>query len=98
MSPNVIEKENIIRLLLSGQKASIALGLQLADSLEVDLQDFRQTINLVCKYLQHYEFYSFELRLEKIGQSLPLTLENNPLSDSEKEQIQSLLTNCKINF
>ncbi|MDJ1471050.1 hypothetical protein QNI19_08485 [Cytophagaceae bacterium DM2B3-1] len=98
MSPDVIEKENIIRLLLSGQKSSIALGLQLAESLEVDLEDFRHTINLVCKCLQHYEFYSFERRLEKIGQSLPLTLENNLLSDSEKERIKSLLPNRKITF
>ncbi|MDJ1482659.1 hypothetical protein QNI16_19320 [Cytophagaceae bacterium YF14B1] len=39
------EKENIIRLLLSGQEENIALGLQLAESLKIDLTDFAEDID-----------------------------------------------------
>ncbi|MDJ1492974.1 hypothetical protein QNI19_08525 [Cytophagaceae bacterium DM2B3-1] len=52
MNAQSTEKENIIRLLLSGQEENITLGLQIAEALQIDISDLKQDIEYVYNWWQ----------------------------------------------
>ncbi|MDJ1471048.1 hypothetical protein [Xanthocytophaga flava] len=70
METQPTEKENIIRLLLSGQENNITLGLQLAESQKIDLTDFTEDIDTLVNSMQFVQDKSLSLveKLVTIGQ------------------------------
>ncbi|MDJ1485685.1 hypothetical protein QNI16_34685 [Cytophagaceae bacterium YF14B1] len=66
MSETNNETDNVMQLLLSGQLESITLGLTIADSLEIDIEDFKKDIE---------ELYDWIVRIHRWEKSVVLLSE-----------------------
>ncbi|MDJ1495549.1 hypothetical protein QNI19_21605 [Cytophagaceae bacterium DM2B3-1] len=59
------EKENVMRLLLSGQLENIELGLTLADSLQVDITEFKNDIEFLHEWSSDISLKSKDLSFQE---------------------------------
>lgn len=74
MSETTSEKENVMRLLLSGQLESIELGLEVANSLQIDIETFKNDMNTLYDWVEKTRQWGESLSLsEKIVRLLSLT-------------------------
>ncbi|MDJ1493121.1 hypothetical protein QNI19_09285 [Cytophagaceae bacterium DM2B3-1] len=74
MSETSNEKENVMQLLLSGQLESIELGLEVSNSLQIDIEAFKNDMNTLYDWVEKTRQWGESLSLsEKIVRLLSLT-------------------------